>query len=177
MWQAGVKCDRRAAGNTERNRGPGLRMLQPALDGRPDGRTHRQRNNEKKKKTQWGRRERQYETGTETEEDTQFGETKRRPRAYFCTNAHRYSYKTHTGAIKQPSSLAPATLCRGRAARLFPHHSASVESSVESSVDHSSARGSPPWSTSESANFTHLQHPRAELPNTWITFTAKSLNL
>lgn len=33
--------------------------------------------------------------------------------------------KTHTEAIKQPTSLVPLALCRGRAAQLFPHHSAS----------------------------------------------------
>ncbi|TNN66364.1 hypothetical protein EYF80_023403 [Liparis tanakae] len=49
MWQAGVKCDRRAAGNTERNRGPGPADA-TASTGRPAGRTHGQRNNEKKKK-------------------------------------------------------------------------------------------------------------------------------
>ena len=53
-----------------------------------------------------------------------------------CTPTHRYSYKTHMEAIKQPTGPVPRVLCRSWEAQLLLHHrTAAVPEQSEPSVD------------------------------------------
>lgn len=104
-----------------------------------DGQTGRQAEG---KDTESGGRESQRETDKETEEDKQFKE-QRDAHVHISAQMHTDTdihIKTHMEAIKQPTSLVPSALCRGRVAQLFPHHRASaVPAQPEPSVDNCSA--------------------------------------
>lgn len=133
MWRAGVKCDRRAAGNTLRGTGGWV------CGSYGTGQMDRQREktlSQEEEHVSMRPKEKQKRTNSLVEQ--------RDAHVHISAQMHTDTdihIKTHTEAIKQPTSLVPSALCRGRVAQLFPHHSASaVPARPEPSVDNCSAK-------------------------------------